>query len=69
MRITATNDYGTSSASEENVNSAVYQGEPTSPYEGAITVTQSGTTAVITWEEVALAKTGYSGITGWVYGY
>jgi hypothetical protein len=37
VRITATNDYGKGSASEENVDSAVYQGEPL-PYTGAITV-------------------------------
>jgi len=37
IRITATNTYGTSSASEENVDSAVYQGEPLT-YTGAITV-------------------------------
>ena len=41
IRITATNNYGSSSASEENVDSAVYQGEPLE-YQGAITVVQSG---------------------------
>ncbi len=41
IRITATNTYDTSSTSEENVDSAVYQGEPLD-YQGAITVVQSG---------------------------
>lgn len=69
IRVTATNSYGTSSASEENLPSAVYQGVP-SAYTGAYTIVKGTTSATISWENVDAAdKYGYSPITGWAYGY
>lgn len=69
IRVTATNSYGSSSASEANLPSAVYQGVP-SAYTGTYTIVKGTTTASITYDNVEAAdKYGYSPITGWKYGY
>jgi hypothetical protein len=69
IRITATNSYGTSSASDSNLDSAVYQSVPIA-YAGTYTPTVGLTTATITWTDVTnAADYGYAPITGWKYGY
>lgn len=69
IRITATNSYGTSSASDSNLDSAVYQSLPL-PYTGTYTKTIGLTTATISWTDVTnAANYGYAAITGWKYGY
>lgn len=70
VKITATNSYGASTASEENLPSAIYQGVP-NDYTGAYTLANQNTTQVtITWDPVStdVAK-GYSPLTGWAVGY
>lgn len=69
IRITATNSYGTSSASDSNLDSAVYQSVPVA-YAGTYTTTVGLTTATISWTDVTnAADYGYAAISGWKYGY
>jgi hypothetical protein len=69
IRITATNTYGPSSASEANLDSAVYQSIP-KPYAGTYTTTIGTTTATITWTDVTnAADYGFAVISNWKYGY
>lgn len=72
IRITATNAYAASTASEANADSAVYQEEPI-VYAGTTKITVSSITttgATLSWADyTAPADYGYSEITGWKYWY
>jgi len=68
IRLSATTTYGTSSASEANSDSAVYQSWPAA-YAGTYTTSVGLTSAIVSWTDLATAADyGYATISGWKYG-